>query len=100
VIWQKRCDEADCEGANRSRSNPSVPKHLGREKIQDRIGNVSGTMRAEKKNALRGINRKQREPASPRNNIEERESCPVAEGKPAERRREHYHPKPPMLFMM
>jgi hypothetical protein len=40
-------------------------------------------MAAEKDNALRRINGKQREPASPCNNIEERESCPKGKGKPA-----------------
>lgn len=36
-------------------------------------------MRDEKDYALRGINRKQREPTSPCNSIEESESCPIGE---------------------
>jgi hypothetical protein len=42
-------------------------------------------MAAEKDNALRWINGKQRKPASPCNNIEECESCPKGKGKPAKR---------------
>src|SRR5262245_37391112 len=55
-------------------------------------------MPAEKDNALRRVNGKQREPASPRNNVEERESCAKGKGKPAILRSGHYHPNPPILF--
>ena len=75
AIWQKCGNQADNESADRSKSSPSVPIHLGREEIQDRIGNIPGTMRAQKHNGLRGVNGKQREAASMCKSIEQRESC-------------------------
>ena len=98
AIWQERGNKADYESADRSKSNPSVPIHLGCEEIQDGIGNIPRTMSAEKDDALRWINGKQREPASSRNTRAERESCPKGKGKPAIRRSGHYYPNPPMLF--
>jgi hypothetical protein len=52
AIWQKRGNQADYESSDRGRRSPSVPIHLGREEIQDGIGNIPGTMRAEKDYAL------------------------------------------------
>src|SRR5215472_15542444 len=96
---QKRGNQADNESADRSKSSPSVPIHFGREEIQDRIGNIPGTMRAQKDNGLRGINGKQRETASMCNSIEQRKSCSVSKDEPAIRQNGHYDPKPPILFM-
>ncbi len=96
---QKRGDKADDESADRSGSNPSIPVHFRREEVQDGIGNVPETVQAEKNDALRGINRKQREPASVCNGIEERECCPISKSEPAKPRAGHYDPKPPISFM-
>ena len=99
AIWQKCGNQADNESADRSKSSPSVPIHFGREEIQDRIGNIPGTMRAQKDNGLRGINGKQRETASMCNSVEQRKSCSVSKDEPAIRQNGHYDPKPPILFM-
>ena len=96
---QKRGNQADNESADRSKSSPSVPIHFGCEEIQDRIGNIPGTMCAQKDNGLRGINGKQRETASMCNSIEQRKSCSVSKDEPAIRQNGHYDPKPPILFM-
>src|ERR1700744_243063 len=96
---QKPGKQADDERADRSGSGPSVPVHLGRKEIQDGIGNIARTMQAEKDDALRGINGKQREPACVCDCVEQCESRPIGKNEPAKRRMGHYDPKPPISFM-
>jgi hypothetical protein len=99
AIWQKAGNEADHERADRGRSSPTVPIHFGREEIQNGIGKIPGTVHAQKNDALRGIDGKQREPARPRNDIEERERCPKGKREATNCRSGYHDPKPLISFM-
>jgi hypothetical protein len=52
-----------------------------------------------KNDALRGIDGKQREPAQPRNDIEERERCPKGKREATNCRSGYHDSKPLILFM-
>jgi hypothetical protein len=58
-----------------------------------------GTVRAQKNDALRGIDGKQREPPQPRNDIEERERCPKGKREATNCRSGYHDPKPLISFM-
>jgi len=98
-IRQKAGNEADHESADRGRSSPSVPIDFGREEIQNGITKIPGTVRAQKNDALRGIDGKQREPPQPRNDIEERERCPKGKREATNCRSGYHDPKPLISFM-
>jgi len=95
----KAGNEADHESADRGRSSPSVPIHFGREEIQNGITKIPGTVSAQKNDALRGIDGKQREPPQPRNDIEERERCPKGKREATNCRSGYHDPKPLISFM-
>src|SRR5215468_4432972 len=99
AIWQKRGNEADHESADGGRSHPPVPVHLWREEIQNGIGKIAGTVSTQKDDALRRIHGKQRKPAQPRDDIEERKCRPERKDEAANCRSGHHDPKPLMLFM-
>jgi hypothetical protein len=70
----------------------------GARKSKNGIGKIPGTVRAQKNDVLRGVDGKQREPAQPRNDIEERERCPKGKREATNCRSGYHDPKPLISF--
>src|SRR5215831_10200358 len=98
VSRQQRSYRADHERAERGSGGPTVPPHLGRQKVHCGIGDIAGTVHTRKDDAKRRIDGKQRKPARPRYDIDEREPRAVGQGEATKYWSERHDPKPMISF--
>ena len=98
VDRQQRSYRADHERAECGSGGPTVPPHLGCQKVHCGIGDIAGTVHTRKDDAKRRIDGKQRKPARPSYHIDEREPRAVGQGEATKYWSEPYDPKPMISF--